>query len=206
MNRLRVLKVEVKIWERKKKEEQRRELSAIEEELKSFHKQMTTHSLPNKVRERICALELEKKNILQVKEMTWRLKSIALWIKEGYKNTNLFHHFSNYRSKQNTIWKMNDGEGNNYNKQSEITFLAVTYFKKAYSRVKVVDVESQICPTDEYPQIFNEEDNMELFKEVEEDELNQAIKSMKGDKNLGPDGWIVEFFSHFIDIFQENLL
>lgn len=59
---------------------------------------------------------------------------------------------------------------------------------------------------DEYPIMFNEEENVELFKEVKEEELNQVIKSMKGDKSLGPDGWTVEFFAHFIDIFQEDLL
>ena len=62
----------------------------------------------------------------------------------------------------------------------------------------------QLWEIEEYSQMFNEDDNEELFKEIKEEELVQAIKSMKGDKSSGPDGWIIEFFAHFIDIFQED--
>lgn len=54
--------------------------------------------------------------------------------------------------------------------------------------------------------MFDEEENLELFKPVMVEEMTRAIKSMKGDKSRGPDGWTVEFFVHFFDIFQEDLL
>eukprot|EP00253_Pinus_taeda_P006521 PITA_06521 len=166
INRPWLLKTEVKQWERKKQEEWRKDLATIEEELKVLHKQVTIHSLPPIVREKIHALELGKKKILQIRETTWRLKSRALWIKEGDKNTKFFHRFSNHRRKLNTIWQIKDGEGNRYNKQSNISSLAVSYFKKAYNRVEVEDVDAQLWAVEEYPKMFNEEDNVELYKEV----------------------------------------
>lgn len=68
------------------------------------------------------------------------------------------------------------------------------------------DVDAQLWEIEEYPIMFNGEDNLEVYNEVKEDELSWAIKSMKGDKIPGPNGWIAEFFVHFLDIFGEHLL
>ena len=105
INRLRNLKAVVKTWERKKKASLRMELIEIEETLKPLHSQMATHSLSVEVREWIHAFKLKKKKILQVREMTWRLKSQATWIREGDKNTKFFHRFANHRRKLNIIWQ-----------------------------------------------------------------------------------------------------
>lgn len=55
------------------------------------------------VRNQICALELKKKDILHKMEMTWHLKSRAIWIREGDKNNIFFHHYANHKRKVNSI-------------------------------------------------------------------------------------------------------
>jgi hypothetical protein len=54
-------------------------------------------------------MELET-NIL-FEEISWRQKSRALWLREGDKNTQFFHHVSNSNRCVNTIGKLNvEGE------------------------------------------------------------------------------------------------
>lgn len=48
--------------------------------------------------------------------------------------------------------------------------------------------------------------NDEFYKEVTEGELPGVIKSFKGDKSLGQDGWTIELFTHFFELFKEDLL
>eukprot|EP00253_Pinus_taeda_P024864 PITA_24864 len=41
---------------------------------------------------------------------------------------------------------------------------------------------------------------------VTEDELLAAMKASKNDRSSGPDGWPIEFFLHFFDLFKADLL
>lgn len=54
---------------------------------------------------------------------------------------------------------------------------------------------------DVYPNMFDEEENSSLFNAVTREEFLGVLKTLKGDKTLGPDGWLVELFTHFFDIF-----
>lgn len=55
-------------------------------------------------------------------------------------------------------------------------------------------------------EMFNENANEIFFSPIKEDELQVAIKAFKKDKSPGLDGWTIEFFSHFYDIFKDDLL
>jgi len=59
---------------------------------------------------------------------------------------------------------------------------------------------------DTYPEMFDEEENICFFKEVAADEILEVLKAFKKDKSLGTDGWIVEMFTHFFEIFKYDLL
>ena len=49
----------------------------------------------------------EVKNLLSLKEISWRQKSRMLWIKEGDNNTKFFHRVANSRRRYNnlSIWR-----------------------------------------------------------------------------------------------------
>eukprot|EP00253_Pinus_taeda_P025535 PITA_25535 len=51
----------------------------------------------------IRSLEKKKLNLLIKEEALWRLKSQALWLKEGDRNTKFFHNFANARRRRNSI-------------------------------------------------------------------------------------------------------
>lgn len=88
----------------------------------------------------------------------------------------------------NTIWEIADDDGNCYSTQREITNLIVTHFEHSYKHKEFDGGEAQVLGVTEYPTMFDEEANQEPYKPVMVEELSQVIKTMKGDKSLGPDG------------------
>eukprot|EP00253_Pinus_taeda_P017475 PITA_17475 len=77
---------------------------------------ITGRLIDNKIsldlRARIRELERSKHNLLAIEEATWRLKSKAIWLKEGDKNAKFFHRYTNKRRETNSIWEIKDEEGN----------------------------------------------------------------------------------------------
>jgi hypothetical protein len=57
------------------------------------------------------ALKTRKENILAIEESTWRLRSRALWMKKGDKNTSFFHKYATQRRIQNSIWDITNDDG-----------------------------------------------------------------------------------------------
>lgn len=53
--------------------------------------------------------------------------------------------------------------------------------------------------------MFDEEATLDFYKVVSIDEIHQVLETLKGDKSPGPDGWTIELFAHFYDIFQDDL-
>jgi hypothetical protein len=57
------------------------------------------------------ALKTRKENILAIEESTWRLRSRALWMQKGDKNTSFFHKYATQRRIQNSIWDISNDDG-----------------------------------------------------------------------------------------------
>lgn len=57
-----------------------------------------------------------------------------------------------------------------------------------------------------YLTMFDEVQNELLFSKVTEEELMSIMKSFKKDKSLGLYGWTIDFFIHFYDLFNSDLL
>lgn len=56
------------------------------------------------------------------------------------------------------------------------------------------------------PEMFDERANEEFLKPITEEELLETIKNFKKEKSPGPDGWPIEFFSHFYELFKNDML
>eukprot|EP00253_Pinus_taeda_P031081 PITA_31081 len=133
--------------------------------------------------------EVEKKNSKKdEEEATWRLKSRAIWLKEGDKNTNFFHKFANSRREKNTIWRISDGKGGFYVSQHDISKEVVRHFKNQYKRREVCDFQDILWGIELAPQMFDDEKNESLFRPITEEEFLGVLKAFKKDKFPGPDG------------------
>jgi len=140
----------------------------------------------------------KKQKILAAEESTWRLKSRAIWLKEGDKNTNYFHRFANKRRHANMIWEIKNAAGNLVYTQEDITQEAVNHLKNAYSREIGSCIEDILWGIDLYPSMFDESQNAALFSEVTEDEILATMKSFQKDKCSGRAVGPLNFSSIFL--------
>ena len=56
-----------------------------------------------------------------------------------------------------------------------------------------------------YPTFVNDEQNTALMEPVTLEELKEAIRILQKDKSPSPDGWPIEFFSSFLELFEFDL-
>lgn len=145
-------------------------------------------------------MELRKGELLLHEEQTWRLRSRAIWIKEGYKNTGFFHKYASSRKNVNAIWYLEDETGKSCSSLPELKRTAVNFFKKKYDKPVREDLEAQLQALRDMPRFFSAEDNEQIWKPVTKEELEAVIKGMPKDKSPGPDGSTQEFFSWFFDL------
>jgi hypothetical protein len=141
-----------------------------------------------------------------VEEATWRLRSRAIWIEKGDKNTRFFHRFASQRCSQNTIWDLTDEEGNLISTDSELKNMAFNHFKAQYRAFDSENIDTQLDVLKNVPRFFNEDDNVDIGKPVSITELKETINIMPKEKSPGPDGWTHELFHNFFEILGEDLL
>ena len=132
-------------------------------------------------------MELET-NIL-FEEISWRQKSRALWLREGDKNTQFFHHVSNSNRRVNNIGKLNV-EGQLTEDHETIKAHIFDFYQSLFEESGVpwplldgLDFTS-----------LEAKDVMRLEQQFNEDEITKVIKGFNGDKALGPRWVFVIFF------------
>jgi hypothetical protein len=151
-------------------------------------------------------LEDKRASWLKTEEQEWRIKSRALWIKEGDNNTKFFHQFVNYRRNLNTIWEIKDEEGNVAVSFEDKSNLGVNFFSNLFSAPPGCPIQEIMEVVGKFPTVFSEDMNLSLEEEVTESELRVALFSMKNGKIPGPDGVTMEFYKAFYDHLKNDLL
>lgn len=82
-------------------------LNETQKEMDDISKFLKANSVSFSTRCRLNELEKRKQHILKEEEASWRLKSRALWLKDG--DTKFFHRYASARREMNTIWKISNG-------------------------------------------------------------------------------------------------
>lgn len=77
------------------------ELNVVIVEIENIYKMVERGASNANIWDKLKSLECRKRQILLIQETTWRLKSKALWLREGDINTKYFHRCANQRKIQN---------------------------------------------------------------------------------------------------------
>jgi hypothetical protein len=78
--------------------------------------------------------------------------------------------------------------------------------KKKFKASITPSTTEQVKVTGLFPQLVNDEETSSLYRPVTLEELKVVLSLFKKDKSPGPDGWTVEFFTHFFYLVGEDLL
>jgi hypothetical protein len=78
-------------------------------------------------------LESERNKFLKSQEDLWRLKSRAIWVQSGDKNTKFFHQFANHQRINKHLWEIKDDLGHLHKGQKSIVVEAENYFKSFFN-------------------------------------------------------------------------
>ena len=111
-HKLRTLKLEVKGWIKEKSSIMESDLIRLDREIGSLLSGSSFGILSLEDQMSLTLLRSKKKKMLEHHLLTWQLKSREKWDLFGDSNTKFFHTLASGRRNQNTIWSLNDDDGN----------------------------------------------------------------------------------------------
>lgn len=82
--------------------------------------------------EYLSVLKERRNKILNIQEVTYKLKIREIWLLEGDRNTKYFHKFANHRKKTYSIWNIEDMNGELIYTSDGICVEVVLYFMNLY--------------------------------------------------------------------------
>ncbi|XP_043720986.1 uncharacterized protein LOC122668491 [Telopea speciosissima] len=156
---------------------------------------------PQAIEALVVARESLQRTLLQ-EEMFWRQKSRVTWLKEGDRNTKLFHVTATVKRRIATVSTIRMGNGVWTSEPKEVKAEAVRHFSNIFaSQGSTVDEDLLDC----IPRLVNDEDNACLLLPPTDVEVKEAVFSLSSDSALGPDGFIGYFFTACWDLIGDGV-
>ena len=121
--------------------------------------------------------ETKRDELLAREENLLRLKSRAIWIKEGDNNTKLFHNFSNNRRHLNTIPTIKNMNGVKVSSFKEKAEAGEEFFKNMFKEPTRCNIQEILEVINLFPRMIEEEMNIHPKAEVSEEELEKVVYS-----------------------------
>ena len=84
--------------------------------------------------------------------------------------------------------------------------MGVQHFSELFFDDGKTNIEAQLNVIRLFPSFIQEEDHDIFLSAFTVQEVEDVLKGLKKDKSLGPDGWPVEFYLHFFDLVELDIL
>lgn len=128
------------------------------------------------------------------KELLWRQRSRAIWLKERDHNTSFFHKKANHKRSHNTIKKIKDANNFEHYEAGEINRIISSSFKEIFEASSLSGAE-EVCSLIKHK--VDHELSVDLVQPFTKDEIKEALNSMRPIKVPGPDGMPALFFQKY---------
>ncbi len=143
--------------------------------------------------------ELERNALMN--EISWHQQSRALWLREGDKNTKIFHHLANSNRRRNSIpTLLINGE---LSSESDAIADCITQFYQ--NLFTEVDCRWPFLDGLDFSMLSNEA-AAGLERPFEEDEVTGVVHGFVGDKAPGLDGFLMAFFQFCWDVGRMDII
>lgn len=186
-SKIKRVKYTLKDWAKicyKEPEKEKRETKA---KLKNLHSTIEKRRFQQEDKSHEDKLYGQIYHINREEEQKWRIKSRQLWLKGGDKNTTFFHKQTTVQKIKNIITSIIDSEGNQQTNQGAIKQATSNHYRELL--IKNGEEEDYGDLLQYLPSRITAEINDNLSKEIEEEEIREAIWALQPDKAPGPNGF-----------------
>ncbi|XP_040367431.1 uncharacterized protein LOC121050669 [Rosa chinensis] len=148
-------------------------------------------------------LESRPNALLQQEQTFWKQRTKVFCLSDGDMNTKFFHQRASNRRKKNLIKGLYDAFGRWCTEDGDLKQIVLNYFRTLFTRpppifeLKVVSV---------LPRVITADMNMQLTREIGEEEVYAALKQMHPCKSPGLDGFSPDFYQHFWHIVGRDVI
>ncbi|KAL9687723.1 hypothetical protein QQ045_032130 [Rhodiola kirilowii] len=131
---------------------------------------------------------------MERKELYWRQRSKAEWLKFGDRNTSFFHAKASQRRRRNHIERLTDPSGAYCESEEGMVSIVSDYFTNIFNSQVTAQEGSWTGVFDHIPRLVSEEMNDKLRVPFTEGEVKRALFQMHPTKAPGLDGFSALFF------------
>ncbi|XP_057838177.2 uncharacterized protein LOC131048296 [Cryptomeria japonica] len=194
VNKLKIIKQKLIIWNREHYGNIFDKKSQVEAELKEVNKAVMLRGMDEVLFLREKELLLEQENILAKEEVFWKQKSRETWMDEGDNNTEFFHNSVKPRRVINIISKIKTNNGLEVEDPKLISKEAVDFF----SNILNIDLSPYRLDQDKImkfiPKLLSKEHTQGLTAKFSLSKVEAALMQMNLEKSPSPDGFPIDFF------------
>ncbi|XP_018473662.1 uncharacterized protein LOC108844873 [Raphanus sativus] len=142
-------------------------------------------------------LKVEIEGAYKEEETYWKEICKNTWLKEGDRNTKVFHGWAQTRKMKNRISSLMDHNGVEHFPEDEKGEIAVKYFEDLFHSASPADASELL---EDFVPIVTERMNQLLTAPVSDNEIKKAVKAVKSDSAPGADGMTGKFFQSYWNI------
>ncbi|XP_058068559.1 uncharacterized protein LOC131217640 [Magnolia sinica] len=183
-SKLKQLKDKLKQWKQKELRAREPETDSLLSELQRIDEEATVISMSTEMQTRSIQLIQYLSTRALEKEISWKQKSRAKWIKEGDRNTSYFHNIANMHARNNKISSI-VVNGRRIEDKNSISEEAIIHFSS------LLKGEGWRRPRLDHLQIdsISPEEAIQLEAPFNAEEVRKAIEALGNDRAPGPDGF-----------------
>ncbi|KAH9663932.1 reverse transcriptase domain-containing protein [Citrus sinensis] len=180
---------DLKIWSKQEFNGRDKKLKQLKNKLKEMKNQFSHFDN----REEMQRIENQIDNILIDEEIFWKQRSRADWLKEGDRNTKVFHAKASARKKKNRISGLEDENGKWIEEDDKVEQLICDYFTHIFTTTN--PSQSQLhAALETVPAKLTEDMRKFMDQPFTTEEVEGALAQMCPTKAPGPDGLPAAFF------------